>query len=159
MKDRGTRFAVTTAVLCLVAAAPCLAQSVLNQNSDELLKGFDVDPAYLNQYQRKSANTDSKGLLHRLIEAATSLVSVERSSTDPSIKVKAPFVNVNVSDGQSGVKVKAPFVNIESNSGVSVNAPFVSVNQPVTSTAPLKPETPIHESELSEPLDSNLHGR
>src|SRR6516225_12351453 len=103
MKNQRLRFLVTAAVLCL-PPSPCLAQSLLNQNNDELLKGFDVDPAYLNQYQRKQSNSGNKGLLQSLIETAGSLVSIERSSVDSSIQLKVPFVSVKVDDGLKGVK-------------------------------------------------------
>ena len=141
MKDHGIRILVTAALLCL-APRPCLAQSLLNQNSDELLKGFDVDPAYLNQYQRKQ----SKGLLQSLIEATESLVSIERSSTDSSIKLKVPFVSVKVDDGLKGIKLKAPFLTVDSASGLSLNKPLTSVNQPMnqappSSTVPLRGES------------------
>ena len=155
MKNQRLRFLVTAAVLCL-PPSPCLAQSLLNQNNDELLKGFDVDPAYLNQYQRKQSNSGNKGLLQSLIETAGSLVSIERSSVDSSIRLKVPFVSVKVDDGLKGVKVKAPFLTVDSASGLSLNKPFTSVNQQINQ-APNSETVPLRDSKESKAIDEHTN--
>src|SRR3990167_8426379 len=107
----------------------CMAQSVLDQGSDELLKGFDVDPAYVRQFQRRPA-TSNKGPLQKLIDSAMPLIDVDTASGASGIKVNVPFVNVNVGGSQEGVKVRAPFVNVDTGQGVSVQAPFVNFGTP-----------------------------
>lgn len=116
-------------------------------NGDELLKGFDVDPAHLNQYQPKPATSGNKArLLLKLIGAAFPSVNVDTSGAEPNMKVEAPFMNVNVTGGLAGVKVYAPFVNVNTENGISVKASFVSLNKPLASTAPLLPSSQASEN-------------
>lgn len=121
--------AVWLASLLIPSVSPCLAQSVLNQSPDDLLKGFDVSPSTMQKFQPRPT-TFKAGMLLKLLETAMPSVDIGTANDGTAIKVKAPFVKVDVAgNGQQSIKVKAPFVNLDTHSGLVLNAPFVKLNQ------------------------------
>src|SRR5262249_52558352 len=72
------------------------SQSILDQDRDELLKGFDVDPSSLSQYQPKSTALGTAGQLLKFLSSALPSISLQTSGGEPNLRVKAPFVNLTV---------------------------------------------------------------
>ena len=121
--DMHKRLAASVLVVAaLFPIAPrAFSQSILEQDRDELLKGFDVDPSTLSQYQPKPTARGRALQFLKLLGSALPSVSVQTSGGEPNIQVKAPFVNVKVGSIQTGIRVTAPFVNIDAGSPEQVS--------------------------------------
>lgn len=124
------KVAMVVCIISVGSASECYAQSVLNQSSDELLKGFDVDPSVLNQQYQSKPAIDAKGMVMKFIGAIIPDIDIGTTPGDRSISVKAPFVNVSVNGSQKNVRVSVPFVKVDTSSGISVKAPKLNFSLP-----------------------------
>ena len=151
--DMHKRLAASVLIVAsLFPLAPsAFSQSILEQDRDELLKGFDVDPSSLSQYQPKPTAFGPAGQLLKLLGSALPSVSMQTSGGEPNIQVKAPFVNVKVGSGQTGIKVSAPFVNIYTGSAEQPNPPKAP------QSADNSPDTSAPDSFGAQPSESPSH--
>lgn len=93
--------------------------SLLNQNKDDLLKGFDVDPSYVGQFQPQ-ARASTVGMLMNLVGGGRIPgIDIDTTGGDGNIKIRAPFVNIDMHDGHPKVKINAPFVKVDTGDDVS----------------------------------------
>lgn len=130
----------------------CQAQDLLNEDKDQLLSGFEVDPQLLSKYPAKQNGTRLN--VFKLLALAIPTVDLDADKGEAALKVKAPFVNVRFDGAQRRISVKVPFVNVDTSTknGINVKAPYVRVH---TSTknglslkAPLIKFNPLSDNEL-----------
>lgn len=126
---RAASSSVISIALAYALVTPCSAQNLLKENSDELMKGFDVDPSLMNQFQPKPA-IDAKGIVLKFLGSIIPQIDVGTTSGDKSVSIKAPFVNVSLNGSQKNVRVSVPFVKVDTSSGISVKAPKLNFSLP-----------------------------
>lgn len=113
----------------LAANAPvCRAQDLLNQDKDQLLQGFDVEPEVLAKFPAKPQGV--KFAVFKLLAVAIPVIDLDTENGEAALNVKAPFVKVKLDADKKHISVRVPFVKVDTSTkhGINVKAPLVRVH-------------------------------
>jgi|AGTN01.2.fsa_nt_gi hypothetical protein len=169
-----------SAGFCFVLSVPqCGAQSILNQSSEDLLKGFDVDPNQVaTQYQPKPAGKAERflqmlGAMMNKPNGGTNSGTKSGTNTGPgtnfgttqgtnlgtiagsksgdngTLRVRAPFVKLDMINGERCIRVDAPFLTYDSNPYMSAVLRNQESSAAAVPPVPISPVASVSSPPLS----------